>query len=797
MAPEPENNLRLEIGHVLFIDLVGYSKLLIEEQKERLRQLTDIVLATSQVAKSTNEKLVRLPTGDGMALVFRNSSEEPARCAFEIAQALKAHPEVLVRMGIHSGPVSEVSDVNERTNIAGAGINMAQRVMDCGDAGHILLSRRVAEDLEQYRQWQPRLHDLGECEVKHGVKLHLTNLFGDDFGNSAVPARLAAAQRGRKRIGKLQIGLALAALLLLAAGIGFVRLKSGAKRSPASLAETVPEKSIAVLPFENLSDEKENAFFADGMQDDILTSLTKIAGLKVISRTSVMQYRGAGAAHNLRDIAQALGVANILEGSVRRAGNRVLVIVQLIDASSDQHIWAERYDRTIVDSIGLQGELAAEIASVLKAKLTPEETTSLGTKPTSNPEAYVAYLRALDFEENAEVPPSEYYSTLDGLYAKANALDPAFALAQARASISYSNQFFQRHDPALKAKARTLADEALRLSPALGEGHLALGIFFYLTEGDYGGALEQFTIALTALPNNVEVLQYTAKIYRRQGRWREAIAGFEHARSLNPNADPMELVRTLWAVRDWPATAAAIKRNLQRQPPGVPFAKMGLSQIEVVASGDLPAARAWLRKIPAGVDPDGEVTLANWNLSMLERDWAAAEKWLAEFPADEFPDAGPKRFYQAQTALARGDVELGRSLLEKARPALEKNVRDDPEDSGAHAALGILYGYLGRKEEAIREGRRAVELSPESTDALNGAQFAYNLALIYALTGEVDQAVTLIERLVHTPGATLKVEFNNGGITQAELRLRWQWDKLRGDPRFRKIVKGPEPKTIY
>ena len=191
MASESENNLRLEIGHVLFIDLVGYSKLLIEEQKERLRQLTDIVLATAQVREAPDEQLVRLPTGDGMALVFRNSSEEPARCALEIAQALKKHPELAVRMGIHSGPVSEVTDVSGRINIAGAGINMAQRVMDCGDAGHILLSRRVAEDLEQYRQWQPRLHDLGECEVKHGVRLHVFNLYTEELGNSAPPARFA------------------------------------------------------------------------------------------------------------------------------------------------------------------------------------------------------------------------------------------------------------------------------------------------------------------------------------------------------------------------------------------------------------------------------------------------------------------------------------------------------------------------------------------------------------------------------------------------------------------------------
>ena len=465
MAPEPEDNLRLEIGHVLFIDIVGYSKLLIEEQKERLGQLTEIVLATAQVREAPNEQLVRLPTGDGMALVFRNSSEEPAQCALEIAKALKEHAEIQVRMGVNSGPVSEVTDVNGRTNIAGAGINLAQRVMDCGDAGHILLSQRVAEDLAQYRQWSPKLHDLGECEVKHGVRLHVVNLCTDELGNPETPEKFKrhteqkqpAAAPGTvtdaisKRSRWAVIAAVLLASALLLAGVLFLSHRSVQPTSvpaiPVPSAPAMPaisKKSIAVLPFENLSDEKENAFFADGMQDDILTSLTKIAELKVISRTSVMQYRGAGAARNLREIAQALGVANILEGSVRRAGNRVLVNVQLIDASNDQHIWAERYDRTIVDSIGLQGELATEIAKVLKAKLAPEEKTSLGTKPTSNPEAYVAYLRALDFEENAEVPPSEYYPTLDRLYAQAIALDPTFALAQARASINYSNNSFRR-----------------------------------------------------------------------------------------------------------------------------------------------------------------------------------------------------------------------------------------------------------------------------------------------------------------------------------------------------------------
>lgn len=283
-----------------------------------------------------------------------------------------------------------------------------------------------------------------------------------------------------------------------------------------------------------------------------------------------------------------------------------------------------------------------------------------------------------------------------------------------------------------------------------------------MTEGDYAAALEQFTIALTALPNNVEVLLYRARIYRRQGRWREAIAGFEHARSLNPRVYPFEAVFTYWMVRDWRAAAAAMKRNLA-QMSGNPGPRVALAEIEIVANCDLAAAKARPREIPVGVEPNDRVTLANWNLSILERDWATAEKWLADFPSDEFPDAGPRSFYQAQTALTRGDVELARTLFEKVRPALEGNVRDHPDDAGNHASLGILYGYMGREADAIRGSRRAVDLCPESTDAVNGVQRACDLALVYALTGEVEQAVTLVERLLRAPGATLRANFYDGG----------------------------------
>src|SRR6266478_1019321 len=370
MASESESNLRLEIGHVLFIDLVGYSKLLIDEQKERLRELTDIVLATRQVGEATNEELVRLPTGDGMALVFRNSLEEPAQCALEIARALKEHPEIQVRMGIHSGPVSKVTDLNGRTNIAGAGINLAQRVMDCGDSGHILLSRHAVEDLAQYRQWSQRLHDLGECEVKHGIKLSLANLFGDDFGNAAVPAKLAGATTQGKATGSFRIGLAIAVVLLLVAGIIFFRFKSGANFPRIRSAEAAA-KSIAVLPFDNLSRDPENAYFSEGIQDEILTRLAKIADLKVISRTSTQRFKSAPA--DLREIAKQLGVMHIVEGSVQKANDQVRVNVQLINALTDAHLWADTYDRKLIDIFSVESEIAKAIADTLQAKLSGSE----------------------------------------------------------------------------------------------------------------------------------------------------------------------------------------------------------------------------------------------------------------------------------------------------------------------------------------------------------------------------------------------------------------------------------------
>src|SRR6266542_4550617 len=554
MVTEAGSDLQLEIGHVLFMDMVGYSKLLVDQQHELQRRLSEIVLSTEQVSMAEAAgKLIRIPAGDGMALVFFNSPEAPVRCALEIDKKLKQHPQLQLRMGIHSGPVNEVRDVNDRTNVAGAGINMAQRVMDCGDAGHILLSQRIAEDLKHYRQWQPQLHDLGECEVKHGVRIHMFNLYTGDLGNPELPEKfklgrdrkrlLPSISKSAARLAKSRWALSAAALMMvsaLAIGIAFLlpRPRDGSasasisKSSPIPAPE-VPEKSIAVLPFENRSDDKQNAYFADGVQSEILTDLATIADLRVISRTSVTQYQ-SGTARNLREIGKQLGVAHVLEGSVQRSGNRVRVTAQLIDARTDAQQWAERYDRDLADVFAIQSEIAKAIADQLQAKLSPQEIARVEEVANRNTEAYSFYLRANQIERNPDTL-LEDYKRAEQLYMRAIARDPNFALAHARLA-SVCAEIFHYYEPtdAWKTKARTEAETALRLQPNLAEAHFALGQCIYWIDQDYHRAVEQFEIASRLSPSNGDAGRLIAAIKRRQGKWEEALEAYERVAKLDP-----------------------------------------------------------------------------------------------------------------------------------------------------------------------------------------------------------------------------------------------------------------------
>ena len=796
MSTGVEAGHRLEIGHVLFMDVVGYSKLLLDEQREQQQHLTEIVLNTDQVcAAEAADKLIRLPVGDGMALVFFSSPEAPVRCAIEISERLKQYPQLKLRMGIHSGPVNEVRDVNDRANVAGAGINIAQRVMDCGDAGHILLSKRVAEDLAHSRQWRTYLHDLGECAVKHGVPIFIVNLYTDEIGNAQLPEKIkqwqseqaAQAADGSPVLPRKYVLTAAAALLIAVASFSvWVYFKQ------APVTSLVPEKTIAVLPFQNFSPDKENAFFADGVQDDILTSLAKIKELRVTSRSSVMKFRDV-AEQNLRQIGKALGVANVLEGSVRREGDRVVVNVQLVDAQSARQIWANRYDRTLADSLGLQGELASEIADALRATLSTDEQARVTAKPTQNPDAYVFYLRANQLSRNPDTL-LEDYKAAEQLYMQAIALDPDFALAHARLA-SVCAEIFHYYEPTedWKTKARTEAQIALRLQPDLAEAHLALGQCIYWMDQDYQRALEQFDTAAGLSPSNGDIVRLIAAIKRRQGKWEQALEEYERVAKLDPqNPNTVrELIFTNTAMRRWPEGARWVEQ-LRAMAPASIVAKIQKGYVEFWWKGDTGLLKSLLNQVPPGVDPDGSVTSVRWDVAMLDRDYAAARRVIDASTAKELSYTGegstPRSFFEGSIALAQGDIAGAQKHFEDARPVFENAVKEAPLSAIRHANLGWLYAFMGRKEDAISEGRRAVELKPESKDAVDGVIVNCYLALIYVRVGEKDLAFPLLQRLLKTPGAVDSVDYS---ITINDLKHRWEWDPIRSDPRFQKLLEQP------
>ena len=789
--------VRLEIGHVLFMDVVGYSKLLLDEQRELVEHLTEIVRNTEQVrAAEAADKLIRLPAGDGMALVFFNSPEAPVQCAIEITKKLKQHPQLKLRMGIHSGPVNEVQDVNGRANVAGAGINIAQRVMDCGDTGHILLSKRVAEDLTQSRQWRPYLHDLGDCAVKHSVPISIVNLYTDEIGNAQLPQKVkqwqseqaAQAADGSPSIFRRKGLLIVAGALLIAVATFCVWLYF----KQAEGTSLVPEKTIAVLPFQNFSPDKENAFFADGVQDDILTSLAKIKDLRVISRSSVMKFRDA-AAQNLRAIGKTLGVANVLEGSVRREGDRVVVNVQLVDAKSARQIWANHYDRTLADSLGLQGELASEIAEALRATLSTDEQARVTAKPTQNPDAYVFYLRANQISRNPDTL-LEDYKTAEQLYVQAIALDPDFALAHARLA-SVCAEIFHYYEPTQdwENRARAEAELALHLQPNLAEAHLALGQCIYWMDQDYERTLEQFDIAARLSPSNGDIGRLIAAIKRRQGKWEQSLKEYERVARLDPqNPNTVrELIFTNTAMRRWPEAARWVEQ-LRAMAPASIVAKIQSGYVDFWWKGDTALLKSFLNQVPPGVDPDGGVTSVRWEVAMLDRDYAAARRAIDGSTAKELSytaeGATPRSFFEGSIALAQGDIAGSQKYFADAQPVFENAVKEAPLSAMRHANLGWFYAFMGRKEDAMREGRRAVELKPESKDAVDGVIANCYLALIYARVGEKDLAFALLDRLIKTPGAVDSVDYS---VTINDLKHRWEWDPIRSDPRFQKLLEQP------
>lgn len=791
---EAANYSQLEIAHVLFMDIVSYSRLPIDQQSELLKELNQVVRGTEQFrAAEAAGKLVRLPTGDGMALAFFTSVDAPVRCALEVAEALKSRPKIQLRMGVDSGPVDLIVDVNDRPNVAGAGINMAQRVMDCGDAGHILLSKRVAGDLAQYSRWQSQLQDLGEAEVKHGVKVSLVNLYTESAGNAVVPEKIARAYRAemlraRKR-SRQRTAIAALVLLALLAGVGlFWWLKRGPAPPVAStkaVTTAIPAKSIAVLPLENLSEDKENAFFADGIQDDVLTSLAKIKDLKVISRTSVMGYRNKEG-RNLREIGKELGVASVLEGSVRRVGNRVLVNVQLIDTASDQHIWAERYDRTLTDSISLQGELATEIAKALRSTLTTDEKTRVESKPTDNPDAYVAYLRGREFQLRPETARENLLSA-EGFYKQAIALDPKFVLARARLSLVQAliYEYFEWGNAARLAEARTNAEKALRLDPNSAEAHSSLARWAQNT-GDAATTRRELDTALQLLPNDASLILTAAVTQWGMGWNEEAVTNFKRATELGPReAKTFFSYGALLKELDREAESrAALDRALVLAPESIYF-RLARAQAEVSWTGDTKRARKILAQLPTGQDPDGRVTSAWCTIAIYERNFPEALRLLQAYTGETLPwvDSGglgvqdTKTFNEAIIRLYAGDFPRAYECFNAERWKAEVDVAKQPKSSGDHAGLAVLYAQMRWKEPALAEAARSLELGPPD-DMVSKRWFHFNLARAYTWAGDFDSAIKQLTIFRSLPSAYKTNDF----------RLDPVWDPIRKDPRFEKML---------
>lgn len=587
--------------------------------------------------------------------------------------------------------------------------------------------------------------------------------------------------------------LALAAVAAaIAVGLYLVPLARRSWTSTAQDANSIPEKSIAVLPFNNLSGEKENAFFTDGIQDEILTNLAKVAELKVISRTSAMAYK-AGEPRNGREIGRQLRVAHLLEGSVQRTQNRVRVTVQLIDARTDEHEWAEHYDRELADVFAIQTEVAQAITRQLEAKLSPRERAALGPS-TQDIRAFDLYLQAKELiktfhdSENWKETLLKAVRLLD----EAISRDPQFALAYCWRAIAHDNLYWNGLDrtPARLELAQASVERALALVPDLGEAHLAQALVYYHGKLDYLRAFEQLALASRTLPNSAEVFYLSGTIARRQGRWDDSVKNLEKAYELDPlnprNVNGLSLTYDL--LRRYDQEAALFDRAAIANPSSRNYAQMIHAQIEL-QRGDLKAARSFLSSLPPDYDPNGQTTWTRITLALYERDFDAAAKSLASSKQEELIGASgkllPVSYWQGIIARAGGDNPRATEAFTRARATIASQLTKQPNDPYLLATLSLIDAGLARKEDALTEGQRAVSLRPVSEDAVDGAAMLSSLAMIYAWVGETNSALNQLEALAKIP---------NGPYFGA-LKYDPAWDSLRADPRFNATLNELEPRS--
>jgi TolB-like protein/class 3 adenylate cyclase/Tfp pilus assembly protein PilF len=648
MSAEIKKEIQLEIAHVLFIDIVGYSKLSINEQHAAVEELNRIVRASEQFQRAEAEnRLIRIPTGDGMVLVFYTNPEAPAQCAVEISRALKDNARLQLRMGIHSGPVSGVVDVNERANLAGAGINMAKRVMDCGNAGHILLSKHVAEDLEEYEKWRPLLHDLGTFEVKHGVRVSVTNLYSDEVGNPNLPGKLQAVKKHHARVRWAAVA---SGLLVLGAVVAAFMIVS---RRPTTSLTAIPEKSIAVLPFVDMSAGKDQEYFSDGISEELLNLLAKIPQLQVTARTSSFAFKGKEI--GVPEIARTLHVAHVLEGSVRKAGNSVRITAQLIKAGTDTHLWSQTYDRKLDDVFAIQDEIAADVVKQLKVTL----LSAAPKARTTDPEAYALYLQAVQLGRPFT---AEAFQQSDALYRKALAIDPRYVPAWAGLSRNFGNETSQGLLPNKEgfARAREAAVKALAIDPDYAPAHAGLGWIAMYGDNDLASAALHLERALAIDPADLRVLTTSATLLQSLGRLDEALALEEAA----VRRDPVN-VTTLF--------------------------NLGYHQR---MAGRLDAAIASFRTV-LSLSPSNGGAHCQLGVALLKGDAKGALAEIAQETSEIYKMIGLPMAYQALGRKADSDAALAALIA--------KYEKDAPYN------IASVYAFRGEADQAFKWLDKAVE----------------------------------------------------------------------------------------
>ena len=744
MAAEVKKEIQLEIAHVLFIDIVGYSKLSINDQRAAIDELNQAVRTSEQFQNAeAAARLIKIPTGDGMALVFYKSPEEPVKCALEISRALKEYPRLQLRMGVHSGPVSGVIDVNGQANLAGAGLNMAQRVMDCGDAGHTLLSKRVADDLGEYEHWRPLLHDLGECEVKHGVRVSIVNLHTDEVGNAQLPKKFRALKKHRAR---MHWAAATGALLALAA--------------------------------------------------EILIRLSKIADLKVISRTSTQHYKSAP--ENLSEIGRQLGVTNIVEGSVQKNGNAVRVNVQLIKAANDSHLWADTFDRKLTDIFSVESEVAKNIAHQLRAKLTGREEQVIAAKPTDNPDAYDAYLRGLAYTLRASAISAANSIAAQKYFREAVRLDPKFALSWALLSIVDAGGYITANlqpTAALREEARQAAETALTLQPNLGEAVLSKGYYHYACLKDYNMAVRYLEQARQFLPNSSRIPESLGYVARRRGEWDRSESYFADAERLDPRSVSLltQSAVTYIALRRFPEALRELDQVLDIIPDDVDTLanKAAIAQAE----GDLPRAAALLAPLPFAVQDRLTLRIKAYQ-AILERRPAQIIPRLKEVWAKPDPTLGyinpEQHFWLGWAQEVAGDHLAAQETWGQVRSEQESFLKEQPDNFRLMGDLALTDMALGDKTAALTLAERVVAANPIEKDAQLGPNLIEFFARVAAGVGEADRTIDALQKLLSIP--YFSPIASPSPLTPALLWLDPMFDSLQNDPRFQKLAGSDTPK---